>query len=64
MSLVQEARDTWLKIKPVEDLDEYNEDTNYIKAAVEYLIDQNPEDVLNRLLKAKAEVDAGKYRKK
>lgn len=64
LSMVAETRATWLDIKPVEDLEEYGSETRHIHTAIEYLIQQDPERVFDRLLKAKAEVDTGKYSKK
>jgi hypothetical protein len=64
VEMVQEARRTWFRLKPVEDSEEYEEDTKRVVSAVDHLVGQNPEDVFARLLNAKSEVDSGNYRKK
>jgi hypothetical protein len=58
IGMVSDARETWLKHKPVEDLDEYAQGTKHIISAVGRLIDHDPKSVFDRLLKAKMEIDA------
>ncbi len=55
LDLVQETRDTWLRIRPVREVDEYNSDTRYVKESVKHLISLDPGEAFNRLLKAKQE---------
>jgi hypothetical protein len=62
--MVSDIRGTWKRMRPVEDLSEYEEETKHTVESVRMLIDQKADDVFARLLKAKIEVDSGKYRKK
>ena len=55
--MVSGARTAWMKVKPVEGFEEYGKETRQMTAAVGQLIDQDPEDVFDRLLKAKKEAD-------
>lgn len=57
LSLVEETRDNWLQIKGLQSSKEYDTETEHILEAVKYLIDQEPEHVYQRLLKAKKEND-------
>jgi hypothetical protein len=61
--LIGETRLMWLDIKPVEDLIEYNDETRQIKKIVEELTRLDGEKIFKRLLKAKKEVEEGKYKK-
>ncbi|MBD3388108.1 MAG: hypothetical protein GF416_03590 [Candidatus Altiarchaeales archaeon] len=63
LGLVDETRETWLRIEPPREMDEYHEETRFIRVTVEHLMDQDPVHVLNRLVKAKEEVDRGEYKK-
>jgi len=63
LRMVLDTRQTWLKIRPAEDPEEYEDDTRHIVKAVSHLAEQKPEDVFERLMKAKAEVDTGRYKK-
>jgi hypothetical protein len=63
LTMVRETRMAWLRMKPVEDPEEYEEETKSIIEMAYALIGQNPEDVYNRLIKAKKEVDSGEYKK-
>ncbi|MFH0861706.1 MAG: hypothetical protein V1875_01630 [Candidatus Altiarchaeota archaeon] len=63
LKMVSGARTAWMKVKPVEDYMGYEEETRQMMATVGLLIDQNPDDVFDRLLKAKKEADTGRYAK-
>ena len=64
LEMTLNARKTWKGFRQIEDMIEYDQDTDRIHAKVAKLIDQDPDKVFDRLLKAKAEVDTGRYAKK
>ena len=64
LTMVQETRGAWAKMKPPEDEQEYAQITSQIKDAVQHLITQESELVFQRLVAAKKEVDEGKYKKR
>jgi hypothetical protein len=64
VGMIGDARSTWARMKPIEDPEEYVEETKTIIGTVNKLIGQDAEKVFDRLLKAKREVDSGKYKKK
>ena len=61
LDLVDATRAAWVEIAQVLDMNEYLIETKRIRDNVEALIDQNPQNVYKRLLKAKLEVDSGQY---
>jgi hypothetical protein len=63
VSMVESSRQAWLRMKPVEDMGEYAQDTRHLTDMVNKLIGLNPEQVFKRLMKAKTEVESGKYSK-
>jgi len=64
IGLVMESRGTWLKLKPESDPGEYEGETRKLIEKVSEMIDLEPEAVFDRLMKAKIEVDAGRYRRR
>lgn len=57
LELVNVTRINWIDITPIEDIDEYAEETLFIQESVDSLISQDPEKVFERLVAAKIEVE-------
>ncbi|MBD3262547.1 MAG: hypothetical protein GF334_12915 [Candidatus Altiarchaeales archaeon] len=58
LQLVTHTRDTWLKLGPSTDVQEYEKETQKLASTVSFLVDQDPKRVWRRLVEAKREVDS------
>ena len=61
--MVAGARMAWLRVKPPQNVEDYEQETLTLLDTVAALIDLNSEEVFDRLLKAKKEVDSGRYQR-
>jgi hypothetical protein len=57
VKMVSGARMAWSKVKTIANQSEYDRETRIITQTINELIDQNPEEVADRLLKARKEVE-------